>query len=74
MLGHGIVGVENSAATWTGSKGKRFRILLLPDPLVQMGDGSMVRCSREIDEGDLNDVPERNLHYAGTGYGPGAGY
>jgi len=73
MLGHGIVGVENSAATWTGSKGKRFRFFCFPDPLVHMGDGSMVRCSRR----DRRGRPERRagaqLHYAGTGYGPGAG-
>ena len=30
-----------------------------------MGDGSMARCVAEIDEDDLNDVPERIYTYGG---------
>jgi hypothetical protein len=36
-----------------------------------MGDGSMVRCSAEIDEDDIvPGVPDRTYTYGGTGYGP----
>jgi hypothetical protein len=31
-----------------------------------MGDGSMAHCVAEIDEDDLNDVPERTYTYAGV--------
>ena len=34
-----------------------------------MGDGSMARCSAEIDEDLLLDVPTRTYKYGGTGYG-----
>jgi hypothetical protein len=30
-----------------------------------MGDGSMARCAAEIDEADLNPVPDRTYTYAG---------
>ena len=73
MLGHGIVGVENLGGDLDKVKGKRFRFYCFPIRWY-MGDGSMVRCSAEIDEDDLNDVPDRTYTYAGTGYGPGAGY
>jgi hypothetical protein len=32
-----------------------------------LGDGSMVRCVAEIDEDDLNDVPDRKYKYASYG-------
>ncbi len=73
MLGHGIVGVENLGGDLDKVKGKRFRFFCFPIRWY-MGDGSMVRCAAEIDEDDLNDVPDRTYTYAGTGYGPGAGY
>jgi hypothetical protein len=31
-----------------------------------MGDGSMAHCVAEIDEDDLNDVPDRTYAYAGV--------
>ncbi len=73
MLGHGIVGVENLGGDLDKVAGKRFRFFCFPIRWY-MGDGSMVRCVAEIDEDDVNDVPERTYTYAGTGYGPGAGY
>jgi len=69
MLGHGIVGVENLGGDLDKVKGKRFRFYCFPIRWY-MGDGSMVRCVAEIDEDDLNDVPERTYTYCGTGYGP----
>ena len=33
-----------------------------------MGDGAMARCVAEIDEDDMNDVPDRTYKYGGTGY------
>ena len=69
MLGHGIVGVENLGGDLDKVKGKRFRFFCFPIRWY-MGDGSMVRCAAEIDEDDLNDVPDRTYTYGGTGYGP----
>jgi hypothetical protein len=31
-----------------------------------MGDGSMARCVAEIDEDDINDVPDRVYPYGGV--------
>jgi hypothetical protein len=57
MLGHGIVGVENLGGDLDKVAGKRFRFFCFPIRWY-MGDGSMVRCSAEIDEADVNkDVP-----------------
>lgn len=66
MLGHGIVGVENLGGDLEKVKGKRFRFYCFPLRWY-MGDGSMARCVAEIDEDDLNDVPERTYMYCGTG-------
>jgi hypothetical protein len=71
MLGHGIVGVENLGGDLDKVSGKRFRFFCFPIRWY-MGDGSMVRCVAEIDESELNDVPERTYTYCGTGYGPAA--
>lgn len=63
MLGHGIVGVENLGGDLDKVTNKRFRFNCFPIRWY-MGDGSMVRCTAEIDEDDLNDVPDRVYTYA----------
>ena len=68
MLGNGIVGVENLGGDLDKVKGKRFRFLCFPLRWY-MGDGCMARCVAEIDEDDVNDVPERTYMYGGTGFG-----
>jgi kynurenine formamidase len=67
MLGNGIVGVENLGGDLAKVSGKRFKFYCFPLRWF-MGDGSMARCVAEIDENDLNDVPERTYAYCGTGY------
>ncbi len=67
LLGHGIVGVENLGGDLAKVSGKRFRFNCFPLRWY-MGDGSMARCVAEIDEDDLNDVPDRIYEYGGTGY------
>jgi kynurenine formamidase len=64
MLGHGIVGVENLGGDLDKVSGKGFRFYCFPLRWY-MGDGSMVRCVAEIDEDDLNDVPDRKYTYGG---------
>ena len=64
MLGHGIVGVENLGGNLDKVSGKRFRFYCFPLRWY-LGDGSMARCVAEIDEDDLNDVPERTYTYGG---------
>ena len=62
MLGHGIVGVENLGGNLDKVSGKRFRFYCFPLRWY-LGDGSMARCVAEIDEDDLNDVPDREYKY-----------
>ena len=64
MLGHGIVGVENLGGNLDKVSGKRFRFYCFPLRWY-LGDGSMARCVAEIEEDDLNDVPERTYQYGG---------
>jgi kynurenine formamidase len=64
MLGHGIVGVENLGGDLDKVSGKRFRFYCFPLRWY-LGDGSMARCVAEIDEDDLNDVPDRTYTYGG---------
>jgi kynurenine formamidase len=64
MLGHGIVGVENLGGDLDKVSGKRFRFYCFPLRWY-LGDGSMARCVAEIDEDDLNDVPDRKYSYGG---------
>jgi kynurenine formamidase len=64
MLGHGIVGVENLGGDLDKVSGKRFRFNCFPIRWY-MGDGSMARCVAEIDEDDLNNVPDRKYTYGG---------
>ena len=65
LLGHGIVGIENLGGDLDKVVGKRFRFYCFPLRWY-MGDGSMARCVAEIDEDDLNDVPDRIYTYGGT--------
>ncbi|MCL2578638.1 MAG: cyclase family protein [Oscillospiraceae bacterium] len=64
MLGNGIVGVENLGGDLDKVSGKRFRFFCFPIRWY-MGDGAMVRCVAEIDQDDLNDVPDRTYTYGG---------
>jgi len=64
MLGHGIVGVENLGGDLDKVSSKRFRFNCFPLRWY-MGDGSMAHCVAEIDEDDLNDVPDRTYSYGG---------
>jgi len=64
MLGHGIVGVENLGGDLDKVSGKRFRFNCFPIRWY-MGDGSMARCVAEVDEDDLNNVPDRKYIYGG---------
>ena len=70
MLGHGIVGVENLGGDLDKiPAGVWFRFNCFPLRWY-MGDGSMARCSAEIDEDLLvKGVPTRTYKYGGTGYG-----
>ena len=64
MLGHGIVGVENLGGDLDKVSGKRFRFFCFPLRW-HLGDGFMVRCVAEIDEDQVNDVPDRTYTYGG---------
>ena len=70
MLGHGIVGVENLGGDLDKiPAGVWFRFNCFPLRWY-MGDGSMARCTAEIDEDLLvPGVPTRTYKYGGTGYG-----
>jgi kynurenine formamidase len=65
LLGNGITGIENLGGDLEKVSGKRFRFYCFPIRWY-MGDGSMANCIAEIDEDDLNDVPERTYAYAGV--------
>jgi kynurenine formamidase len=62
MMGNGIVGVENLGGDLDKVVGRRFRFFAFPLRW-WLGDGSMVRCAAEIDEDDMNDVPDRTYKY-----------
>ncbi|WP_432407472.1 cyclase family protein [Wukongibacter sp. M2B1] len=64
MMGNGIVGVENLGGDLDKVVGKRFKFMAFPIRW-WLGDGSMVRCVAEIDEDDLNPVPDRVYRYGG---------
>lgn len=64
MMGNGIVGVENIGGDLEKVVGKRFKFMAFPIRW-WLGDGAMVRCVAEIDEDDLNDVPDRVYNYGG---------
>ena len=62
MMGNGIVGIENLGGDLEKVVGKRFKLMAFPLRWY-MGDGSMVRVVGEIDEDQLNDVPDRTYPY-----------
>jgi kynurenine formamidase len=62
MMGNGIVGVENIGGDVEKVVGKRFKFMAFPIRWY-MGDGSMVRVAAEIDEDDMNPVPDRVYKY-----------
>ena len=64
MMGNGIVGVENLGGDLDKVVNKRFKFMAFPIRW-WLGDGSMVRCVAEIDEDDVNDVPDRVYNYGG---------
>ena len=62
MMGNGIVGIENLGGNLEKVVGKRFKFMAFPIRWY-MGDGSMVRAVAEIDDDDLNNVPDRVYPY-----------
>jgi kynurenine formamidase len=62
MMGNGIVGIENLGGDLEKVVGKRFKMWAFPLRWY-MGDGSMIRAVAEIDEKDLNPVPDRVYKY-----------
>ncbi|WP_102869079.1 cyclase family protein [Pseudovibrio exalbescens] len=62
MLGNGITGYENVGGDLEKLVNKRFKLMGFPIRWFK-GDGSMVRLVAEIDEDDLNDVPDRVYPY-----------
>ncbi len=62
MMGNGIVGIENIGGDLEKVVGKRFKFMAFPIRWY-LGDGSMVRSVAEIDEDDLNDIPDRIYPY-----------
>ncbi|BAL93475.1 MAG: cyclase family protein [Rubrivivax sp.] len=62
ILGNGIMGYENVGGDIEKVVGKRFKIMGFPIRWY-MGDGSWVRLVAEIDEDDLNPVPDRVYKY-----------
>jgi kynurenine formamidase len=62
MMGNGIVGVENLGGDLEKVVGKRFQFWCFPLRWY-MGDGTMVRCVAEIDDGDLTGAPDRIYKY-----------
>jgi kynurenine formamidase len=66
LLGNGIVGIENLGGDLDKVTNKKFQFYCFPLRWY-MGDGSMARCVAYIDEDDLNDVPDREYKYCGTG-------
>jgi kynurenine formamidase len=64
MMGNGIVGIENIGGDLEKVVGKRFKFMAFPIRW-WLGDGAMVRSVAEIDEDDLNPVPDRVYKYGG---------
>ncbi len=62
MMGNGIVGIENLGGDLEKVVGKRFQFWCFPLRWY-LGDGTMVRAVAEIDEDDLNPVPDRVYKY-----------
>lgn len=62
ILGNDILGWENVGGDIAKIVGKRVKIMGFPIRWY-MGDGSIVRLVAEIDEDDINDVPDRIYPY-----------
>lgn len=62
ILGNGILGWENVGGDIAKIVGKRFKLMGFPIRWY-MGDGSIVRLVAEIDEDDMNKVPDRIYPY-----------
>lgn len=62
LMGNGIVGIENIGGDVEKVVGKRFKFMAFPIRWY-LGDGSMVRSVAEIDEDELNDIPDRIYPY-----------
>lgn len=62
ILGNGILGWENVGGDIAKIVGKRIKIMGFPIRWY-MGDGSIVRLVAEIDEDDMNQVPDRVYKY-----------
>jgi len=65
ILSNGIIGWENVGGDIAKVVGKRVKIMGFPIRWY-MGDGSIVRLVAEIDEEELNDVPDRIYKYGTT--------
>lgn len=65
ILSNGIIGWENVGGDIAKVVGKRVKIMGFPIRWY-MGDGSIVRLVIEIDEDELNDVPDRVYKYGTT--------
>lgn len=65
ILKAGIMGYENVGGDIEKVVGKRFKLMGFPLRWY-MGDGSIVRLVAEIDEEDLNPVPDRVYRYGTT--------
>ena len=65
ILSNGILGWENVGGDIAKVVGKRVKIMGFPIRWY-MGDGSIVRLVAEIDEDDMNNVPDRVYKYGTT--------
>ncbi|MCP4121526.1 MAG: cyclase family protein [Bacteroidetes bacterium] len=65
IMRNGILGWENVGGDIDKVVGKRVKIIGFPIRWY-MGDGSIVRLVAEIDEDDMNDVPDRVYKYGTT--------
>jgi kynurenine formamidase len=65
LMRNGILGWENVGGDIAKVVGKRVKIMGFPIRWY-MGDGSIVRLVAEIDEDQLNDVPDRVYKYGTT--------
>ncbi len=62
---NGIVGYENVGGDIAKVVGKRVKLMGFPIRWY-MGDGSIIRLVAEIDEDEMNDVPDRVYKYGTT--------
>ena len=65
IMRNGIVGYENVGGDIAKVVGKRVKLMGFPIRWY-MGDGSIIRLVAEIDEDEMNDVPDRVYKYGTT--------